>query len=69
MSKWPTIAEVVAWLNDRDQPVMALVVERLEVQLREAQAVSKHNYDACCALRAKYEPQPRREHSPTWTGD
>lgn len=69
MSQLPTTTEVIAWLRDRDQPAMAVVVERLEVALREAQAASKRNHDAWHALHLKHEPQPRRDYAPTWTGD
>lgn len=69
MRDLPTIVEVIAWLRDRDEPAMSLVVERLEAELRQTQATSKRNYDAWHALHVKHEPQPRRDYAPTWTGD
>jgi hypothetical protein len=68
-NEWPTVNEVAAWLRDRDQLAMAVVVERMQATLAETQAANQRNYDAWKALQEKHEPQPRREHAPTWTGD
>ena len=56
MSSPQTVDEVIAWLRDRGEPVMALIVQTLQENYREARAINESNVAACNALREKYEP-------------
>jgi hypothetical protein len=68
VSRFPTIADVVAWLRSEEQPGMALAVERLKQQHERLVNANQRTVDEYNALLQKHEPQ-RREYGPVWTGD
>lgn len=68
MSRFPTIADVVAWLHAEEQHGMALTVERLSMNYERLREANQKTVDAYNALMQERYP-PRREHGPVWTGD
>lgn len=56
MTQLPTISDVIAWLNDRDQQAMAVVVQRLDDECQRAKETSAYNYAAFRELQARHEP-------------
>lgn len=56
----PTNADdVVRHLRASGQPLMAIIVETLQANYRDARAANVANVDAINALRERYEPRYR----------
>lgn len=68
---WPTIQDVIAYLNAAGEINMATVVENLVDLERRGQMSAEKLLKAYRELQDKYEPRPRPPASyvNNWTGD
>lgn len=66
---YPTVDDVIAFLDGSDRPAMATVVRTLGEAERECRRAAEANLRALYALRDKYEPRPQGDRYVNWTGD